>query len=523
MWNFRAPTMSLAPSPTRSARAAKCASTSKCSAPEPSPRPNSKPPASRTTGRRGNRPAASVSCVLRQAQDEEELGRHRIVDARKNRPHPELVEGRTIALQRDVAASETLIEPAYQPRGEHAGDAAPVVAGRERRLHRHDLIAHQSVEAGEHAIIERAAAQAIAAGEQHRPRIRPRDRDAELGQGIALATERHRDARHRILDRAADADLVIARAQAGPAPGARGDDDFARAQRQIILAVARRSVMPRMADIELAQRQRPPSRRTGNLDLALERQQRRREITAEGGEADAAALGRDMTDRARGLEAMIVGLSPPFALVVVDAARVEAEIAADGAHLALRRAGDRRRSLGQHPILRPHLRMSGKLGQGHGRTDAERVALGLDAAQLGDAGEIDEDRRCDDAAAEIDDEIRAAAQELRPAIGFARGQRLRQRLWPQQPQLGQGVHQATFALARLARTRSSSAAKTRSGVTGSVSKRSPTASAMALASAGRNAASDPSPASFAPKGPCGSLLSTMPTSIGGESSMVGTR
>ena len=60
-------------------------------------------------------------------------------------------------------------------------------------------------------------------------------------------------------------------------------------------------------------------------------------------------------------------------------------------------------------------------------------------------------------------------------------------------------------------------------VTGSVLNRSPIASAMALVNAGRNAASEPSPASLAPNGPCGSLLSMMPTSIGGESSIVGTR
>jgi hypothetical protein len=74
-----------------------------------------------------------------------------------------------------------------------------------------------------------------------------------------------------------------------------------------------------------------------------------------------------------------------------------------------------------------------------------------------------------------------------------------------------------------ARRRFSSAANTRSGVTGNSLKRTPMASAMALVSAGRNAASEPSPASLAPNGPCGSLLSTMPTSIGGESWMVGTR
>src|SRR5262249_15933184 len=64
-----------------------------------------------------------------------------------------------------------------------------------------------------------------------------------------------------------------------------------------------------------------------------------------------------------------------------------------------------------------------------------------------------------------------------------------------------------------ARRRFSSAANTRSGVTGNSLKRTPMASAMALVSAGRNAASEPSPASLAPNGPCGSLLSTMPTSI----------
>ena len=68
-----------------------------------------------------------------------------------------------------------------------------------------------------------------------------------------------------------------------------------------------------------------------------------------------------------------------------------------------------------------------------------------------------------------------------------------------------------------ARRRFSTASNTRSGVTGRSLKRMPMASATALVSAGRKAASEPSPASLAPNGPCGSMLSTMPTSIGGES------
>src|SRR5438876_6718256 len=94
--------------------------------------------------------------------------------------------------------------------------------------------------------------------------------------------------------------------------------------------------------------------------------------------------------------------------------------------------------------------------------------------------------------------------------------------------LGKPIHHAPPLVARLApfpraRQRFSIASNTRSGVTGRSLNRMPMASAIALVSAGRNAASEPSPASLAPNGPCGSLLSTMPTSMGGESWMVGTR
>ena len=49
------------------------------------------------------------------------------------------------------------------------------------------------------------------------------------------------------------------------------------------------------------------------------------------------------------------------------------------------------------------------------------------------------------------------------------------------------------------------------------------ASAIAFVSAGGNPCSAPSLASFAPKGPSGSLLSISLTSIGGDSAIVGTR
>src|SRR5476651_709252 len=150
----------------------------------------------------------------------------------------------------------------------------------------------------------------------------------------------------------------------------------------------------------------------------------------------------------------------------------------------------------------------------------------MNRGQLLDPVHVDEHRRRHDAAADIDDEIGAAAEWLAPRIGGARGQRLGERRRTEQAEIGQGVHQAPpffFGVFSSARLRFSIASNTRSGVTGRSLKRMPMASAMALVSAGRKAASEPSPASLAPNGPCGSMLSTMPTSIGGESWMVGTR
>ena len=46
----------------------------------------------------------------------------------------------------------------HQPPRQYAGDAAPVMAGRKRRFHRHDLVASERVEAGEDTSIQRAAA-----------------------------------------------------------------------------------------------------------------------------------------------------------------------------------------------------------------------------------------------------------------------------------------------------------------------------------------------------------------------------
>src|SRR5262249_30256676 len=237
----------------------------------------------------------------------------------------------------------------------------------------------------------------------------------------------------------------------------------------------------------------------------------------------AAALRRHIAHLAGRLQTMTIGLAPPFALIVEDAARVECEVTAEGAHVALRRPGDMAGRLRDRRIVPHDTRIGRKFGKRHGRADLQLTLIGPDIAQLRYGIDFDQHRRRDNAAPDIHHQVGAAAEYSALWMRSARSHQLSQRARPDQIEGRQRVHQDCPPLVLRPRARFSSAAKTRSGVTGRSLKRSPVASAIAFVSAGRNAASEPSPASLAPNGPCGSLLSTMPTSIGGESWMVGTR
>src|SRR4029453_15986908 len=50
-------------------------------------------------------------------------------------------------------------QPSEESPRQHAGDAPAIMAGRERGLHRHDLVAHQDIEALEHTLIRPPAAE----------------------------------------------------------------------------------------------------------------------------------------------------------------------------------------------------------------------------------------------------------------------------------------------------------------------------------------------------------------------------
>src|SRR5204862_5619988 len=113
-----------------------------------------------------------------------------------------------------------------------------------------------------------------------------------------------------------------------------------------------------------------------------------------------------------------VGRAPPLALIVEDAARVEAQIAADGAHVTVRGPGDRACGLCHHWIVLRDLAVESKLGQRHRRSDLETTLVGSDGAQLRDAVHVDEYWRRNNAAPQVDDEVRTTAQQT--AVGMSR-------------------------------------------------------------------------------------------------------
>src|SRR6185437_59531 len=145
---------------------------------------------------------------------------------------------------------------------------------------------------------------------------------------------------------------------------------------------------------------------------------------------------------AGGLEAVVVGVPPPFTLIVEDAARVEAEIAADRTHVAVSRAGYVCGGLREDGIMLRYSWKPCEFAHSHRRADLERTFIRFDRVQLGHAVHVYQDFRRDDAAADVDNEIGAAAERHAARIAGPRGDRFFDRARADHAKFGQGVHQA---------------------------------------------------------------------------------
>ena len=74
--------------------------------------------------------------------------------------------------------------------------------------------------------------------------------------------------------------------------------------------------------------------------------------------------------------------------------------------------------------------LRGDFGEGGGGADLEQLGVSLDAAQFGNAVDVDQHRRGDDAAPDVHHQIGTAADELAVAISGAGGDQFRKRPRP---------------------------------------------------------------------------------------------
>ena len=169
------------------------------------------------------------------------------------------------------------------------------------------------------------------------------------------------------------------------------------------------------------------------------------------------------------LETEIVALAPPLGLVVEQAARIEAEVAADSAVGAMGRSSDGRRRLGNRRIFANDRFIDGQIGKLHARADPQSIAILRDRGNVRNRCQVDHGFRRFDAAADIHDHIRPTGEVARGRIGGFQLDRLSRGIGPVQGEFGHVFHCALpySAAERISRSLSSRSCNRRSGVTGS--------------------------------------------------------
>src|SRR6516162_8002172 len=207
--------------------------------------------------------------------------------------------------------------------------------------------------------VKRAAEQNVDAFEQKRARIGAGNTDAKLTEFFTVHRECNRNAREWKVDRAAHAGLAIAggrriRRQA------HGDKNLVSVECQMGTAV----LLIKIRKLD------PPALHTSadDLDFRIKNHQSRREISAECGMTPL-TLRRNVADSACVFKAVIVGATPPFALVVVDTSCLQAKIAANRRYAPRRRARNGLRSFRKRPVALTDRRHVGELHKARAGTN----------------------------------------------------------------------------------------------------------------------------------------------------------
>src|SRR5215469_6163919 len=180
----------------------------------------------------------------------------------------------------------------------------------------------------------------------HGRRIQGCDPDAQVAYMAVAPLAGDGDSGQRVVDRSANAQLAIGSAEAGRRTWEKdARNDFIRPQSAVGIA---------FASVELAERNATRTGGPGYFDIRIQAKQSRRGIAGERRPAFAAA-GSDVAEIAVLLDAESARLSPGKRLVVPQAARIEADVTADRAHVADDRSGYVTRRLDEHGIVLPEM------------------------------------------------------------------------------------------------------------------------------------------------------------------------
>src|SRR5207247_661500 len=236
-----------------------------------------------------------------------------------------------------------------------------------------------------------------------------------------------------------------------------------------------------------------------------------------------------MTDRAFLLKTATKRFAPEVGLVVPATPRLETQIPAERAHVALDRPRDAADRAGKDRIAQAQRFCRQQLRECGERANANRsIRLPDHSAERADAFDLQQHAWREEPHLQIGHDVRAARENhcFRPVSsknthGIFDGSRANDAHRGETHRTPRFSERVVAFFSRSCFCFSRIASRIFSGVSGKLVIRTPTASQIAFATAGMAAASEPSPASFAPNGPSGSSLSTLLDSIWGVSSVVG--
>ena len=143
----------------------------------------------------------------------------------------------------------------------------------------------------------------------------------------------------------------------------------------------------------------------------------------------------------------MIALTPPLGLVVIDAPRIQTQVAPDRAILAMRRPGHLGCGLGNGSIGMRKIIVLRNVAKPDTGANTGPAFVRFDPVESLDSRQINQGRRSFDAAADIDDHVGSAGKETRVGIGCFQGNGVSNRIRAMQRKLRKKFHARSYSAA----------------------------------------------------------------------------